>query len=68
MVVATQISQDEICLGVPYPSRQVEIIRAEIILAAFAFPIVGLRLISRIWVAHRLWWDDWMIILATVSI
>ncbi|KAE9365087.1 hypothetical protein N431DRAFT_353714, partial [Stipitochalara longipes BDJ] len=65
-MVATQVSQDEICLGVPYPSRQVEIIRAEIILAAFAFPIVGLRLISRIWVAHRLWWDDWMVIIATV--
>ncbi|KAH8787231.1 hypothetical protein BGZ57DRAFT_134326 [Hyaloscypha finlandica] len=65
-MIATQIFQDEICLGAPFPSRQAEIIRAEIILAVFTFPIVILRLISRVWIAHKLWWDDWMVILATV--
>jgi hypothetical protein len=45
----------------------VEIIRTEIILATFTFPIVILRLVSRVWIAHRLWWDDWMVVLATVG-
>jgi hypothetical protein len=65
---AIEILQNEICSGVLYPSRKVEIIRAEIILAGFTFPIIILRLISRVWVAHRLWWDDWMVIIAAVSV
>lgn len=66
-VVATNILQTQICLGVPHESREAYIIRAEIILAAFTYPIIILRFVSRIWVARRVWWDDWMILIAAVS-
>jgi hypothetical protein len=30
-------------------------------------PIIILRLISRILIAQKLWWDDWAILLVTVG-
>lgn len=65
--VSSSISQDIICKGVPYPSRSEEISRAIIILSAFAFPVIILRIIARR-IVSEIWWDDWAIIGAGVSI
>lgn len=67
MSVASEILRDELCLEVPQPSRSAEIVRTEIILTAITFPIIALRLISRVWVARKVWWDDWMVVAAAVS-
>ncbi|KAL2071931.1 hypothetical protein VTL71DRAFT_13166 [Oculimacula yallundae] len=61
---ATHILQDQLCLSVPFESRKVEIIRAQYLLAGFTYPIIILRMISRIWIAQRVWWDDWMVVIA----
>lgn len=68
MVVASEILQTEICVGVPHESRKWEILRVEYILAAFAFPMIALRMISRIVIARKVWWDDWMIIFCAVGV
>ncbi|KAH7311910.1 hypothetical protein BKA65DRAFT_157462 [Rhexocercosporidium sp. MPI-PUGE-AT-0058] len=56
------ILQESICKGVPVPSRQAEVRRAVIILAAVTYPIILLRFVSRIIIAHKVWWDDWTIL------
>ncbi|XMA11261.1 hypothetical protein WAI453_004052 [Rhynchosporium graminicola] len=61
---ATQILQEKICVGVPFESRKTELLRAEFLLAAITYPIIILRMISRVWVARKVWWDDWMIVFA----
>jgi hypothetical protein len=66
--VSADILQNEICLGVPYPSRKAEILRAEIILTVITLLFIVSRLISRLWVAQKFWWDDWMVVFAAVSI
>ena len=55
------------CKGVPQPSRGAEIIRVVIILTAIAFPVIFLRLFSR-YVTAWIWWDDWAIVAAGVSL
>ncbi|CZS98261.1 uncharacterized protein RCO7_08933 [Rhynchosporium graminicola] len=60
------ILQEEICKGIPQSSRQVEVRRAVIILAAFTYPIIILRFVSRIIVARKIWWDDWLILASVV--
>ena len=64
--MSASVSQSIICKGVPQPSRSTEIIRAIIILSAFAFPVILLRIFARRMVAE-IWWDDWVIIGAGVS-
>lgn len=59
-LVASSVAQN-ICKAVPQPSRSGDLIRAIIILSAFAFPIIILRIIARRMVAE-IWWDDWAII------
>lgn len=54
-----RIMQTEICPGVPQPSRGPEIARNAVVLATILFPIVCLRITSRLVITHRLWWDDW---------
>lgn len=54
------------CKGVPQPSRSGEVKRVAIIVAAFGFPMVILRLVSR-YISSKLWWDDWVIVAAAVS-
>lgn len=54
------------CKGVPQQSRSGEVIRVSIIVAAFGFPMVILRLISR-YISTNIWWDDWAVIAAGVS-
>jgi len=66
-IVAADILQNQICAGVPQPSRSAEIVRDSIIIAAFTFPIIVLRIVSRVWVTQRMWWDDWMVVLAAAS-
>lgn len=63
--MAASVAQN-ICKAVPQPSRSGDLIRAIIILSAFAFPIIILRIIARRMVAE-IWWDDWAIIGAGVS-
>ncbi|CZR70002.1 uncharacterized protein PAC_19903 [Phialocephala subalpina] len=67
-IVVSEIIRNQLCKGVAHKSRSTEIVRAEIILAAFTFPMIALRLISRVWVAQRVWWDDWMVLLAAMFI
>jgi len=62
----TTLTQDSICIGVPQPSRSAEIIRIAIIVTAFTFPIIILRIVSR-YTLTRLWWDDFIIIITAVS-
>ena len=64
---ATMINQDELCSGYHIPSRSNEFVRAAIIIALITYPMVLLRFISRIYIARRVWWDDWFILLATVG-
>ena len=64
-IVASNL-QASTCEGVPQPSRSNEIIHTITILSAFTFPILCLRCISRWSITRRLWWDDWMAVLAGV--
>jgi hypothetical protein len=51
----------------PAPSRSNAFVRDAIIIAAFAYPVVIQRFISRIFIAGKLWWDDYFIMLAVVD-
>ncbi|KAK7435032.1 integral membrane protein [Colletotrichum acutatum] len=62
---AAQVETD-LCATFPKPSRREEARAVAISLSIIAFTVVGLRCISRYLVDHRLWWDDWMIIAATI--
>jgi hypothetical protein len=63
--VATSVAQTQICKGVPAPSRSAQIIRIVIIASAITLPILVLRVFSRIMITD-IWWDDWIILAATV--
>jgi hypothetical protein len=67
LLATLTITQNDICEGVPQPSRSAEIIRDMIIIAGITFPVILLRFISRSLVSSRLWWDDLTIALAAVS-
>ncbi|KAI9150545.1 Satratoxin biosynthesis SC9 cluster protein [Paramyrothecium foliicola] len=56
----------ELCAGYPIETRSSEVIVAAISCAAITFPIMILRCIARLYVGKRLWWDDWMAIIATL--
>ncbi|KAG7047236.1 integral membrane protein [Colletotrichum scovillei] len=62
---AAQVETD-LCATFPKPSRREEARAVALSLSIIAFTVVGLRCISRYLVDHRLWWDDWMIIAATI--
>ncbi|KFZ24294.1 hypothetical protein V502_01225, partial [Pseudogymnoascus sp. VKM F-4520 (FW-2644)] len=64
--VSSTVLQNEICKGVPIPSRSAEIIRDVIIISAFTYVIIGLRFYSRALVTSEMWWDDWAIALAAL--
>ncbi|KFY63171.1 hypothetical protein V497_02092 [Pseudogymnoascus sp. VKM F-4516 (FW-969)] len=66
--MSSTVLQNEICEGVPIPSRSAEIIRDVIIISAFTYVIIGLRFYSRALVTTKLWWDDWAIALAALLI
>jgi hypothetical protein len=66
-LVATTITQDYLCAGVPQPSRSEETRRASIIIVVITVTVIILRFISRVFVAHKVWWDDWLILATTVS-
>ena len=65
--VAATILQNDLCNGVPQPSRSGYTIRVTIIVTAFTYFIFALRCISRYMVARRIWWDDFALISAVVS-
>jgi hypothetical protein len=56
-----------VCNGVPQPSRSEEIIRDVAIIAAATFPVILLRFISRSLVANKVGWDDWAVGFGAVS-
>lgn len=58
----------EICKGVPFQSRSERIITDTIILAAFTYTILAMRCISRYNVTGRIWVDDYIALLAGVSL
>ncbi|KFY91660.1 hypothetical protein V498_05371 [Pseudogymnoascus sp. VKM F-4517 (FW-2822)] len=64
--VSSTVLQNEICKGVPIPSRSAEIIRDVIIISAFTYVVIGLRFYSRALVTSTMWWDDWAIALAAL--
>ncbi|KFZ14683.1 hypothetical protein V501_03119 [Pseudogymnoascus sp. VKM F-4519 (FW-2642)] len=63
---ATSIYQDEICEGVPQPSRSAEVIKKITIIAAVTFPIIILRFLSRSLVSNKLELDDWAVAVAGI--
>ncbi|CZR50131.1 uncharacterized protein PAC_00003 [Phialocephala subalpina] len=65
--LATTVAQDDICEGIPTPSRSWEIIQCVAVISAITFPIIALRFLSRYLISKRLWWDDWMIVLCAVG-
>lgn len=65
---SSTILQEQLCKGIPQPSRGAEIRRISIILTVLASFAVTLRCASRYLVARKFWWDDWVIILAAVSL
>ncbi|KAN0120337.1 hypothetical protein V8E51_002545 [Hyaloscypha variabilis] len=65
-IISINVLQDDTCFGVPFPSRKTYIIQAEIILTVFTYAAIISRLISRLWVARKIWWDDWIVIAAAV--
>jgi hypothetical protein len=65
--VASTLLQDDLCKGVPYPSRSAEIVRVTIIVTVVAYFIFALRCVSRYMVARTIWWDDWALTGAMVS-
>lgn len=66
MIASARVSQNLTCNGVPQPSRSKEIIRVAIVSTAITFPIIFIRMTSRYMVAG-FWWDDWVIVVTTVS-
>ncbi|PBP18828.1 hypothetical protein BUE80_DR010471 [Diplocarpon rosae] len=60
------ITQNHVCNGVPQPSRGPAILRSAILLAAFTYPVVILRFISRVIIARKVWWDDWTILMTAI--
>ncbi|OBT82508.1 hypothetical protein VE02_09759 [Pseudogymnoascus sp. 03VT05] len=64
--VSSTVLQNEICKGVPIPSRSADMIRDVIIISAFTYVIIGLRFYSRALVTSEMWWDDWAIALAAL--
>ncbi|KAH8810940.1 integral membrane protein [Xylogone sp. PMI_703] len=57
---------DELCAGMPKPSRANVVRRDTIILAAVTYPIVIIRFFQRWSVAHQFWWDDGAAAIATI--
>ena len=68
ILVSSTLTQNEVCNGVPQPWQGDRAIRASIIVSAITFPIITLRFISRIYITRRVWWDDWAILVTTVSL
>ncbi|KAK2058248.1 integral membrane protein [Colletotrichum caudatum] len=58
--------ETNLCAAYPKESRSREVMTIAIVLPAMAFPIVGLRCLSRWRSAGRLWWDDWMAVVSAI--
>lgn len=56
----------ELCMGYPEESKGYLVRNAVIAFSAVTFPIVVLRCVSRLKVTRQLWWDDWLIVAASV--
>ncbi|KAF9872490.1 integral membrane protein [Colletotrichum karsti] len=55
-----------LCAAYPKESRSLEVRNIAIALSVITFPAVALRCFSRWMITHRLWWDDWTAIFATI--
>ncbi|KAK1975181.1 integral membrane protein [Colletotrichum cereale] len=58
--------ETNLCAAYPKESRSNEIKIVAIVLPSIAIPAVALRCVSRWRATGRLWWDDWMAVLATI--
>ncbi|KAE9382122.1 hypothetical protein N431DRAFT_317320, partial [Stipitochalara longipes BDJ] len=65
-LVKVEKAQYELCYGEPEPSRRSSILAVTIILACLVIIFVGLRCWSRYTISKEFWWDDWILLLATV--
>jgi hypothetical protein len=57
----------DLCVAYPKESRSNEVKITAVVCIVITTVIVILRSLARLTVTSRLWWDDWMILLATVS-
>ncbi|GKT42882.1 satratoxin biosynthesis SC1 cluster protein 4 [Colletotrichum spaethianum] len=58
--------ETSLCAAYPKESRSKEVKTIAIALSAITFPAVALRCFSRWKTTHRLWWDDWAAVFATI--
>lgn len=65
--IATEEVHNRICAGYPTPTLQPRLIASSAILSTFVILFVGLRFWSRYAIAMEFWWDDWLVLAATVS-
>jgi len=59
-------AQYELCYGEPEPSRKSSIMAVTIILACLVIVFISLRCWSRYTISKEFWWDDWILLLATM--
>jgi len=58
------MSTQALCQNQPHPTRQPEILATTITLAVAIIIFVVARCWSRYFVSKRLWWDDWLLLMA----
>ncbi|KAM5349710.1 hypothetical protein ACJ41O_006215 [Fusarium nematophilum] len=58
---------NNLCIDYPKESRSGQVRVTGIACAAITFTIVALRCVARLMRTKRLWWDDWMALIATDS-
>uniref|UniRef100_A0A0D2YHU5 CFEM domain-containing protein n=1 Tax=Fusarium oxysporum (strain Fo5176) TaxID=660025 RepID=A0A0D2YHU5_FUSOF len=58
---------NNLCIDYPKESRSGQVRVTGTASAAITFTIVALRCVARLMRTKRLWWDDWMAVIATVS-
>jgi hypothetical protein len=58
---------NNLCIDYPKESRSGQVRVTGTASAAITFTIVALRCVARLMRTKRLWWDDWMALIATVS-
>ncbi|RSL57749.1 hypothetical protein CEP54_008131 [Fusarium duplospermum] len=64
--VAVATVSNNLCINYPKESRSGQVRLTGIACAAITFTIVALRCVARLMRTKKLWWDDWMALIATV--
>ncbi|KAH8654646.1 hypothetical protein BGZ60DRAFT_332854, partial [Tricladium varicosporioides] len=66
-LVLVETAQHELCIDQPRPSRRPNLYGAAITLSVIVICFVALRVWSRWSITRQFWWDDWVLLVATVS-